>query len=91
LRLIQTLTHDVHAAFVDEANDERATLDDVRVTERLLLNARVVEMRAVRAAEVFDDEAAILVSKLSVTARDHAVIGSDRAFETAADIDGFGR
>jgi hypothetical protein len=61
------------------------------VTERLLLNTRVVEMRAVRAAEVFDHEATVLVSELRVTTRHHAVIGSDRTLETAADKDGFGR
>jgi hypothetical protein len=89
--LIDALPHDVHAALVDEANDERAALDHIGVTECLLLNARVVDVGAVRAAEVFDDEATVLVSELRVPARDHAVIGSDRALETAADVDGLGR
>ena len=66
---------------------ERAALDDVGVTERLLLDARVVEVRAVRAAEILDDVAAALHFGIcGVPARDHAVVGADRAFESAADV-----
>ena len=54
------LRHDVDAALVDEADHERAALDHVGVTERLLLDPRVVEVRAVRAAEILDHEAAVL-------------------------------
>jgi hypothetical protein len=47
--LIQALRHDVDRTLVDEADDERAALDDVAVTDRLLLDPRVVEVRTVRA------------------------------------------
>jgi hypothetical protein len=59
-RRTHSLRHDVDAAFVDEPNHERAALHDIAVTECLLLNALIVEVRAVRAAEILDDEATVL-------------------------------
>jgi hypothetical protein len=82
---------DVDAALVEESNHERAALHDVGVTERLLLHANVVEVRAVRAAEVFDHEAAVLLAELRVSTRHHSVIRANRAFETAADKDSLGQ
>jgi hypothetical protein len=86
--LTQSLWHDVDAALVDKSNHERAALHDIGVTECLLLNALIVEMRAVRAAEIFDDVATVLVFELRVASRHHAVIGADRALEAAPDVHG---
>jgi hypothetical protein len=86
--LLKAVRHDVDRALVDEANDERATLHDVAVPERLLLRARVVEVRTVRAAEILDDEATILVAKLRVAPRHHSVVGADRALQASTDEDG---
>jgi hypothetical protein len=82
---------DVDAALVEESNHERAALHDVSVTERLLLDANVVEVGAVCTAEVFDNETAILLTELRVSTRHHSVIRSNRAFETAADKDSLGQ
>jgi hypothetical protein len=87
---MHSLRHDVDAALVDETNHERAALDDVGVSECLLLHTHVVQVRAVRAAEILDDEATILIAKLCVTARHHAVVGPNRALQAAADEDGVG-
>ena len=81
----------VDAALVDESNHERAALHDVGVTERLLLHANVVEVRAVRAAEILDNETTIFLAELRVSTRHHSVICTNRAFETAADEDSLGR
>ena len=79
------------AALVDESDHQRAALDHVGVPDRLLLDADVVEVRAVRAAEILDDVAPVLHADLRVPARDHAVVGADRALETTTDVDGLGR
>jgi hypothetical protein len=89
--LMQPVRNGADAALVDESDHQRATLNDVGMTERLLLDARVVEMRAVRAAEILDHEATILVTELCMPPGHHAVVGANRALETATDVDGLGR
>jgi hypothetical protein len=80
--------HDIDRALVDKSNHERAALHDIAVAECLLLDALIVEVGAVRTAEILDDEAAILLAKLRVTARHHAVVGANRALQAAADENG---
>ena len=82
------MRHDVDRALVDESDDQRAALDDVAVAERLFLNPLVIEVRAVRAAEILDDEATVLLAKLGVAARHHAVVGANRALQATTDEDG---
>ena len=80
------MRHDVDRALVDEPNDERAALHDVAVAHRLLLDPRVVEVRAVRAAQILDDKSAVLIAELRVPARHHAVVRADRALQSTPDV-----
>jgi hypothetical protein len=78
-------------ALVEEPDDQRAALDHIGVPDGLLLDPHVVEVRAVRAAEVLDHVAARLHADLRVPTRDHAIVSADRALEAAADEDSLGR
>jgi hypothetical protein len=76
---------------VDVADHQRAALRDIGVAQRGLLDAVVVVKDAVRATEILDDVDATFHADLRVSARHHAVVGADRALETAAHVDGLGR
>src|SRR5262249_18698923 len=79
---------DVLGSLVEETDRQRSALDNVAVGECLLPDTRVVDVRTVRAAEILDDESPVLHADLGVPARHHAVVGANRALETAADIHG---
>jgi hypothetical protein len=88
--LLQPVRHDVDRALVDEPDHERAALDHVAVADRLFLHARVVEVRAVRAAEILDDKSSVFIPELRVATRHHAVVGTNCALQPATDVDRVG-
>ena len=72
-------------AIIEEAQPQRTALDDVVVAQHVPLDACAVDQGAVGAAEVLDDEPALLEHELRVLARHHRVVGADGAVEAAAD------
>jgi hypothetical protein len=76
---------------LDVLDPHRPALDEVVVVEHLLLDPRAVDQRAVGAAAILDDEAAVLHADLRVQARHHRVVGPDRALGATADQHGVRR
>jgi hypothetical protein len=79
---------DVRRSLIEKADRQRSALNNIGVAQCLLLDARIVDHRAVRAAEILDNESPVLHADLGVPARHHSVVGADRALEASADVHG---
>ena len=74
-------------AGIDEAQPQAAAAHGVAVLEHVALDALLLEVHPVRRLEVLEDVAAAAPEHARVVARDHGVVGPDRAVHGAADPD----
>ena len=72
---------------IDEPQPEAAAADRIAVLEQVALDALLLEVHAVRRAEVLEHVAAAAPEDPRMVARDHRVVGADGAVHGAAHPD----